>query len=111
MFFHQFLFVIYKLSRITDDRTICVLPLSVRQRRFTMQQVILTNLQLNFFDQYVRSLQNQGFKRQDIVESTNAKSFVRMTRDRIQLNYCKECLSAVPALHEHSCLVVAIHEL
>ena len=76
-----------------------------------MKQVILTNLQLNFFDQYVRSLQNQGFKRQDIVESTNAKSFVRMTRDRIQLNYCKECLSAVPALHEHSCLVVAIHEL
>ena len=76
-----------------------------------MQQVILTNLHLNFFDKYVRSLQNQGFKREDIAESTNAKSFLRMTRDKIQLNYCKDCLSAVPVIHEHSCLVVAIHEI
>jgi len=76
-----------------------------------MQQVILTNLHLNFFDKYVNSLQNQGFKKEVIVESTNAKSFLRMTRDKIQLNYCKDCLSAVPVPHEHSCLVVAIHEI
>ena len=76
-----------------------------------MQQVILTNLQLNFFDQYVRSLQNQGFLKQETFELTNDKSFIRMDRGSIQLNYCKDCLSAVPVPHEHSCLVVAIHEL
>ena len=78
-----------------------------------MQTVILTNVQLNFFDQYVNSLKNQGFNQTFIANSSASHSFMRMTRARLELNYCKNCLNAVPSssLDEHSCAKAIVHEL
>ena len=78
-----------------------------------MQTVILTNVQLNFFDQYVYSLKNQGFNQTFIANTSASHSFIRMTRARLVLNYCKNCLNAVPSssLDEHSCAKAIVHEL
>ena len=78
-----------------------------------MQTVILTNVQLNFFDQYVYSLKNQGFNQTFIANSSESRTFIRMKRVNLELNYCKNCLNAVPSssLDEHSCAKAIVHEL
>jgi hypothetical protein len=78
-----------------------------------MQQVILTNVQLNFFDQYVNSLKNQGFNQTCVVNSSESRTFIRMKRVNLELNYCKNCLNAVHSslLDEHSCTKAIVHEI